>query len=237
MNSAPITDNAKTPDLTQQDGESAQTLSTTLATQENERDQQQQQQQQIPESLQLFSKLVSQITPEQIESKAVSDFLKQQKESPFNGAGNGNADGNCEKVTILDKIPSYDWEILSVTFESIFNEYTNEMKEVIQELENVDYRRNLWQESAHGKDAAKANQRFNKIEEWITNSEGYLESLRQDLLSSVNVIKSTMYKFDESPNNGNGGSDELNKNALATSSGPASTTITTTETPGVFENA
>ncbi|GME80153.1 unnamed protein product [Ambrosiozyma monospora] len=203
MNSTTDTESSKTTAPTPQGAESIQTQSPTTPTQENKRDQQEQ----IPESLQLFNKLLSQLTPEQIESKPVSDFLKQQKESPFNGSGNGNnADGKVGKVTILDKIPSYDWEILSVTFESIFNEYTNEMREVNQELEDVD-------------------------------NVCYLESLRQDLLSSVNVIKSTMYKFDESPNNEKGGNGDGESNKNAASSGATSTTVTGTTTSGAFEKA
>ncbi|ODV85699.1 hypothetical protein CANARDRAFT_27800 [[Candida] arabinofermentans NRRL YB-2248] len=94
-------------------------------------------------------------------------------------------------------IPTFNWTRLSDEFDIIYTEYTDGMKQTIEEFEKIDFTRLVWQDSAHKVDGDRATKRINAIEEWTINTEGYLEQLRQELASSLSVIQSTLSKLDD----------------------------------------
>lgn len=103
-----------------------------------------------------------------------------------------NFNTSNDKIETLQSIPKYDWEIMSFAFEYIYKLYTDEINDILLKFDNLDIKRSIWQESAFRMDGERASKRFKLIESWISDSDVYLNTMRKDLSSSVQIIKNTL---------------------------------------------
>ena len=95
----------------------------------------------------------------------------------------------------LRPIPKYNWETLSSAFEYVYKLYTTEINDILADFDRLDIKRSIWQESAFRMDGERASRRFRAIETWISDSDLYLNVMRKDLSSSVQIIKNTLDKL------------------------------------------
>lgn len=138
----------------------------------------------------LASKLLAAF-PDDFESQfaqdpALKEFVSMHEQL------NTNFDSNTKQI------PKYDWETLSVVFEHIYKAYNDEVTEILKQLDALDIKRSIWQESAFRIDTERATKKFKKIESWISNEDLYLNKTKKDLSSSVQIIRNTLEKLNNS---------------------------------------
>lgn len=92
-------------------------------------------------------------------------------------------------------VPKYNWDVLSCAFEHVYKLYTNEINDILADFDKLDIKRSIWQESAFRMDGERASRRFRSIESWISDSDRYLNVMRKDLSSSVQIIRHTLDKL------------------------------------------
>lgn len=95
----------------------------------------------------------------------------------------------------LRPIPKYNWDTLSLAFEHVYKLYTAEINDILADFDRLDIKRSIWQESAFRMDGERASRRFRAIETWISDSDLYVNVMRKDLSSSVQIIKHTLDKL------------------------------------------
>lgn len=98
----------------------------------------------------------------------------------------------------MKQIPKYDWDLLSLVFEHIYKLYNDEVAALLKQLDALDIKRSIWHESAFRIDTERATRRFKKIESWISNEDLYLTKTKKDLSSSVQIIRNTLEKLNNS---------------------------------------
>lgn len=96
------------------------------------------------------------------------------------------------------QIPKYNWDLLSLVFEHIYKLYNDEVAALLKQLDALDIKRSIWHESAFRIDTERATRRFKKIESWISNEDLYLTKTKKDLSSSVQIIRNTLQKLNNS---------------------------------------
>lgn len=101
------------------------------------------------------------------------------------------------------ELPAYDWDALSSVFEYIYKLYNDEINQILADFDKLDIKRSIWQESAFRLDAERASHKFKNLESWISNQNSYLNVQKSDLSSSVQIIKNTLNKLNNSTTNNN----------------------------------
>lgn len=93
------------------------------------------------------------------------------------------------------KSPIYNWDVLSKAFEYIYNAYVDEMLEINSQFESLDVKRSIWLESVSRLDGNRAESRIKNVESWVSNYHCRLNTMKNDLDTSIQVIKTTLNKF------------------------------------------
>ncbi|KAG0674417.1 hypothetical protein C6P40_000409 [Pichia californica] len=156
----------------------------------------------------LISQLINQLPKDfnkEIENDPnFSDFIKFHKIiNKFSPVIESTSTSTENSKSILEKIPKYNWDLLSFSFEYIYKIYNDEINEILIEFDKLDIKRSIWQESAFRLDGERASRKFRLIESWINDSDLYLNLMRNDLTTSVQIIRNTLNKLNNDINNDN----------------------------------
>lgn len=134
--------------------------------------------------MQLLSRLMQELPQDSIsQDPNLREFMGMHM-----GLANATVDDN-------PSAPTYNWDILSKAFEYIYNLYLEDLQDINSQFESLDIKRSIWLESVSRLDGNRAESRIQIVESWISNSRFKLNTMKNDLDTSIEVIKTTLNKF------------------------------------------
>lgn len=90
------------------------------------------------------------------------------------------------------KTGSVNWDELYSFSANIMDEYTQEIDQLLKELDTLYKDQFIWQEAASTVDSRRAASQIAQAEEWIVQKEANIQHMNLEFLESADIIKKTI---------------------------------------------
>ncbi|CUS20177.1 LAQU0S01e00738g1_1 [Lachancea quebecensis] len=107
----------------------------------------------------------------------------------------GLMNSDCKKANGTSEhepVERLNWDEVYEVSANVMDLYTKDVDECLSELEKFYRKQYLWQEAAFTIDSHRGAARIGAAETWVIEKELHLESKRQELSSSAQIIKKTL---------------------------------------------